>query len=400
MNETDNQIINDDGRGIPLFGKKFKGDKNVKLGLSIVLGVALIIIVGGQVVLQMRHSSNGETKEIADARAATITRTLPNPNFIAPPSAEPSTPEEVQAEDKKSPFYIAPPAMPKEEPPKQIYAPAAKSDPPIDPRYKSGMIPRDWQNQRGQDGYMPARQAQNSQGSGSLGGFQSAGGDGIGSQLVPTETAKATAKMLGNRDYLLTKGTMIQCVLTTRIVSTVAGMTKCTLTDNVYSDTGKILLMERGSSVTGEYRTTLVNGGARIFVLWNRVETPEGVVLNLASPGTDPLGGSGLPGYVDNHWGQRLGAAILLSLFEDTTATLSNRFSDNNSNVTLNNSQNNMSDMANQVLRRQMNIPPTFYKNQGDRISIFVARDVDFSGVYEWKQQTLPLATVKISGGR
>ena len=40
-------------------------------------------------------------------------------------------------------------------------------------------------------------------------------------------------------------------------------------------------------------------------------------------------------------------------------------------------------DMATEALRNSINIPPTGYANQGSRINIIVARDVDFSGVYE-----------------
>ena len=40
-------------------------------------------------------------------------------------------------------------------------------------------------------------------------------------------------------------------------------------------------------------------------------------------------------------------------------------------------------DMASLALQNSINIPPTGYVNQGERIMIFVARDVDFSNVYE-----------------
>ena len=47
-------------------------------------------------------------------------------------------------------------------------------------------------------------------------------------------------------------------------------------------------------------------------------------------------------------------------------------------------------DMATEALKNSINIPPTGYINQGTQITVFVARDVDFSGVYETIRLTLP----------
>ncbi|MDA1379467.1 hypothetical protein PCI56_05845 [Plesiomonas shigelloides subsp. oncorhynchi] len=65
--------------------------------------------------------------------------------------------------------------------------------------------------------------------------------------LSSTQTESQVAARLFNRDYLLAKGAYIDCVLNTSLNSTVPGMTKCTLTRDVYSDNGVTLLLERGS---------------------------------------------------------------------------------------------------------------------------------------------------------
>ncbi|MGX4075076.1 hypothetical protein ACWJVB_25520 [Escherichia coli] len=44
--------------------------------------------------------------------------------------------------------------------------------------------------------------------------------------------------------------------------------------------------------------------------------------------------------------------------------------------------ENSGEQLASEALRSYMSIPPTLYDQQGDAVSIFVARDLDFSGVY------------------
>jgi type IV secretion system protein VirB10 len=46
------------------------------------------------------------------------------------------------------------------------------------------------------------------------------------------------------------------------------------------------------------------------------------------------------------------------------------------------------SKLAEKVLESTINIPPLIYQNQGGVVGIYVARDVDFSSVYEL--QALP----------
>lgn len=225
----------------------------------------------------------------------------------------------------------------------------------------------------------------------SLGGFDLFGQNkpqkdplSMTSLLTTTDNPQHVASRRRNRDYWLAKGDYLDCVLNTRLNSTVPGMTKCTLTRNIYSDNGNTLLLERGSEITGEYRANITQGQNRLFVLWDRVKTPHGVIVNLASPGTGSLGDSGLSGDVDNHFWQRFGGAMMLSLVDDVAA-----YAATNGGANVNNfssSSDTAQSMAAEALKNTINIAPTFYKNQGERIGIFIARDIDFSSVYQLKE--------------
>jgi type IV secretion system protein VirB10 len=137
------------------------------------------------------------------------------------------------------------------------------------------------------------------------------------------------------------------------------------------------VLLDRGSQLVGEYQGGLTQGQARIFVLWTRVKTPNGVIIPLDSPGTDALGRTGHEGFVDNHFFQRFGAAVIYSLVRDSIQLAQRR---NNSNINI--GGNGTDAVAVEMLRNTINIPPTLNINQGDHIQIMVARDLDFSTVY------------------
>jgi len=208
----------------------------------------------------------------------------------------------------------------------------------------------------------------------------------LGSMLNSTDTTHQYASLMKNRSFILAKGSMIDCALQTRLDSTVPGMTSCVVTRNIYSDNGKVVLIEKGSKATGEYQANVRQGQARIFILWSRIKTPHGVLINLDSPGADQLGGAGVPGYVDNHFWQRFGGALMLSLVDDAARGLSTIGTTSNSsgqtNFNLSGTSEAAQSVAAEALKNTINIQPTLTKNQGERVGIFVARDLNFSRVY------------------
>ena len=219
-----------------------------------------------------------------------------------------------------------------------------------------------------------------------------AGGGLFGGQLQGSATPRVAASMLGNRSLTLPKGTAFTCALKTKVVSATSGFIGCQVQRNVFSEDGRILLIERGSHMDGEYRAASVKPGTvRIPVLWTRIRTPKGVTVDIDSPATGPLGESGMDGYVDNRWVERIGAAMLVSLINDAVQiVIQSEANQGNNNgqsntILLPSTTANTSKLAEKVLESTINIPPLIYQNQGGIVGIYVARDVDFSSVYELK---------------
>lgn len=210
-----------------------------------------------------------------------------------------------------------------------------------------------------------------------LGG--SGNGDNLASRLQPTYVDGARASLLPDRNYLITKGTIIHCILQTALDSSLPGMSVCEINRDILSNSGKVVLLEKGTKVVGEYRGGLRQGDKRIFVLWTRAETPHGVIINLDSPASDPLGRSGFDGTIDTQFWTRFGGALLLSLVDTGFNSLAALAGQEATNAA--------KEPAAIALENTGNIPIILRKNQGEEVAIFVNRDLDFSTVYMLRQR-------------
>jgi len=206
-------------------------------------------------------------------------------------------------------------------------------------------------------------------------------GEAVGALTNPALSGASAVVRIPNQRLLLAKGTFIDCTLETAIDSTLAGMTTCITATDTFSVDGKVVLMERGTKLIGETRGQVQQGTARIFVMWNEARTPAGVVVPLASPGADELGRAGLPGRVNRHFWERFGAAIMISTINGAVQSAVQASSHGGGAVVYNPAGSQ--DVLTEVLKSTVSIAPTVVKQQGDRIQILVARDLDFRTVYE-----------------
>lgn len=359
-------------RGMPSVNET--GPSTAKRGL-IVIVLLLILCAAGGVGYWKYQKNAAKANDAAAQKNLQLSNAVPARTFNEPPAPKEAPPLPGAVPVVPAPTGAAP-ALPG-----ASGGPVASNGKPIPPLDKSGsslMAVASKTNAGGGEGSPAGAGA----GTGSGGTLGASGG--MAEMLTSTRTGTRKAGMLGNRNFILAKGSFIDCALQTRLDSTVPGMTACVLTRNIYSDNGKVLLLERGSTVTGEYKANMRQGMARIFVLWSRIKTPNGVVIPLDSPGTDQLGGGGVPGYIDNHFWQRFSGALMLSLVDDVARGLtSNTGSGGNSQFNFNSTGDATQNMAAEALKNTINIPPTLYKNQGEQVGIYVARDLDFSSVYD-----------------
>lgn len=187
----------------------------------------------------------------------------------------------------------------------------------------------------------------------------------------------ATARMIGDRNYLVTAGAIIPCTLQTAMDSSVPGYTTCIIPRDVYSDNGRVVLLEKGTRVFGEYQGGLQRGQNRLFAMWTRAVTPRGVAIDIGSPASDPLGRAGVTGKIDRFFWQRFGAAMLFSVLDAGGQIAGQAVSPQGSTVF-----RTPGDTTSQILNDTQQIRPIVRVNQGTEMAITVAKDFDFSQVY------------------
>jgi len=205
------------------------------------------------------------------------------------------------------------------------------------------------------------------------------------SNLGGTTFTPAKAYLAPNRKYLVSHNTYTRCALYTEIISTHPGMVDCRLTDPLYSADGSTVIAAAGDKLTGEQTVQVGPGETSVFTTWQELETQSGVRAKLDSLGAGPMGASGTEAWINRHYMQRFGGAVMLSFIQDALQAASNttQKSSGSGGYTVNNSEQNVESMANKALDSTINIPDTAHLLPGTVITVIVARDIDFSSVFE-----------------
>lgn len=173
------------------------------------------------------------------------------------------------------------------------------------------------------------------------------------------------------------KGTVVQAVLESALDSTRGGFVRALVSRDISSFDGSHVLIQRGSRILGEYKSDIALGQKRILIQWQRLTRPDGVIIELDSPSADPLGRAGTGGKVDTHFFQRFAGAFLQSSL-NVGVQLAARAASNDTLVLALPGSIQQGMGAQQTLQPDR-IAPTVTVRQGTSVSVFVAKDLDFT---------------------
>ncbi|HEX7823053.1 MAG TPA: TrbI/VirB10 family protein [Sphingobium sp.] len=189
----------------------------------------------------------------------------------------------------------------------------------------------------------------------------------------PAERVRATR--FANPSTTVPKGTVIQAVLETALDSTRAGFARAIVSRDIVGFDGSQILIPRGSRLIGDYKADLQPGQRRALIQWQRLMRPDGAVINLDSPSADPLGRAGVEGKVNSHFIARFGGSILQSALNIGTQVAVSQAAPAGVIYAIPLQTPSMPAIASEKVQ------PTVKVRQGTSVSVFVARDLDFTTV-------------------
>jgi type IV secretion system protein VirB10 len=148
----------------------------------------------------------------------------------------------------------------------------------------------------------------------------------------------------------------------------------------VRSFDGSRVLIPRGSRLYGEYNADVTGGQKRALINWQRLTRPDAVVINLDSPAADPLGRAGVEGKVNSHFFAR-SAARSCNRCSTSASGIATRSVIDDDDTVIVGLPGSTTQVTTPQIQQQTQVQPTLRVRQGTSVSVFVARDLDFSTV-------------------
>ncbi|NBX04099.1 MAG: TrbI/VirB10 family protein [Alphaproteobacteria bacterium] len=212
--------------------------------------------------------------------------------------------------------------------------------------------------------------------------------------LKSSGAEKAAATRVTNLSITILQGKVVNAVLETAVNTDLPGSLRAIVSRDVYAESGREVMIPRGSRLIGTYNTGISRGQRRVMIIWTRLIRPDGLDIAIGSPGIDSLGRAGIEGVVDNKYSEIFSAAILTSAISIGAATAADALTPGQSTTTNNANGTTtsggagaagaaaavttMGDVGKSLVNSLLDQKPTITIDQGTRVSIFVNKDLVF----------------------
>lgn len=181
----------------------------------------------------------------------------------------------------------------------------------------------------------------------------------------------------------LDAGTVIPAVLATAVNSDVPGYLMAYVSRSVYdSRTQRRIIIPQGTKLIGQYDSEITGGQQRLVMVWSQMLLPNGQRVTLPRvESSDEQGASGLPGHVNRHYTRLFGNALMLSVISAgmqlSQPQQSNVYAPPNvGHVAAGAVGQQLGDVAAELIRKNLDIPPTITIPAGTAFNVWLSGDV------------------------
>lgn len=215
--------------------------------------------------------------------------------------------------------------------------------------------------------------------------------------LAASKADKTVAGRLTNLNLTIAQGKIVDAVLESAINTDLPGTIRAIVSRDVFAETGRDVMIPKGSRLIGTYNTGINRGQVRVLVVWTRLIRPDGIDIDIGSGAVDPLGRAGVHGMVDNKYSEIFSAAALTSLLDIGLAITLDKLTNQGSTTTTNSTGTtstgsaaapagaaavaSIGSVSKDVINTMLDLRPTITVDQGTKINVFVNKDLVFPGL-------------------
>lgn len=213
--------------------------------------------------------------------------------------------------------------------------------------------------------------------------------------LALTTAEQTAAAKLNNLNSTIAQGKIVDAVLETAINTDLPGTLRAIVSRDVYAESGRNIMIHRGSRLIGTYNTEILRGQSRVFIIWTRLIRPDGVDIAIGSAGIDTLGRAGMSGHVDNKYFETFSAALLTSMISIGAAVTTDSLIGGSGTSTQNtdgsvsstgspgsaaasSAVTTIGTISRDIINNTLDLRPTITVDQGARVNVFVNKDLIF----------------------